>query len=414
MATLHRSFAPAGELPGSQAHASDFATGMEQGDVPGAAPAASVRNVWSLARRADQARADYQTCIAVLVFYLIDAAFLALYCVNGVGRWASVIAFVCVGTVVAGGGAWFVRRHGAGSLEDQRLVALQAGSALTLVLIVALLDPAFLSLMLLTVVVIIPTAALRIPPRDVLVICILAALASIAVVAAHGGRLTIPAETRAQQILSGLFLLWTLAKSASLNVVGMTFRLQLDESHARLAAALVRIEELAQMDDLTGLPNRRRVLAALAEERERHRRSGVGFSVAMLDVDYFKRINDQHGHAVGDEVLKVIASLMKGALRKVDLVGRVGGEEFLMIFAGTAGSASAHLAADRVRLAIQDHPWASVAPELRVTASIGVAVDVSAETPADLVARADRGLYEAKRHGRNQVVLADEHCSPPA
>ena len=359
---------------------------------------------WQTTRQADQAVADYRTCLAVLVFYLIDAAFMALFSSLGVGSGWSAAWFALVGLVVAGGGALVVRRRGAGGLDDPRLVAVQAGSALCLTLAVALWDPAFMALMLLTVIVIIPTAALRLSPRGLLMLCVAAAAASAGVVMVDGGRLNLPADGGAQRVLSGLFLLWTLAKGASINVAGMALRLQLDDSHTRLEAALARVKELAERDELTGLPNRRRVMEALAAERERHARSGIGFAVAMLDIDHFKRINDRYGHPVGDAVLKAVGQLLTGTLRGPDVVGRVGGEEFLLVLPGATVAEAAGQAAERVRAAIAAHDWGATAPELAVTASIGVAVALPGEPLERLIDRADRGLYRAKSGGRNQVA----------
>ncbi|ACB33693.1 diguanylate cyclase [Leptothrix cholodnii SP-6] len=359
---------------------------------------------WRGVRTVAQTLNDFRTCIAVLVFYLIDAGLMALFCAFGAGNWASPMWIAGTGLVVAGGGAVLVHRFGGGRLDDPRLVIVQAGSALVVTLGVALFDPPLMALMLMTVIVIIPTAALRLAPGGLLSLCMVAAVASFAVVAAHGGRLTIPADTAAQQALSGMFLLWTLVKGASINLAGMALRMELNDSHERLAAALLRVEQLAERDELTGLPNRRRMQAALAEERERCSRNGVSFSVAMLDIDHFKRINDLYGHPMGDAVLRSVAQLMRTALRKPDLVGRVGGEEFLMILPGAARLEEAKHVVERVRAAIEGNDWSATRADLQVTASIGVAVGEPGESVESLFDRADRGLYLAKQGGRNQVA----------
>lgn len=376
-------------------------------DAPAAIPD------WTRVRESEQALADHRTLIAVLGFYLIDATFLALFCAFGAGDWASPAWVAGTGLLVAGGGAVWVRRVGAGRLDDARLVIVQSGAALAVVLGVALFDPSFTLLMLMTVIVIIPTAALRIRLSGLLPLCIVAALACSAVVAAHGGRLTVPDDTTALQVLSGLFLLWTMFKGGSVNLAGMALRVELDDSHARLAATLVRVEQLAVQDELTGLPNRRRVLAVLAEEGERYNRSGVRFGVAMLDIDNFKRINDVHGHPIGDAVLRSVAHLIRNALRKPDLVGRVGGEEFLMILPGAAGVDEATQVVERVRAAIERNDWSATSPDLQVTASIGVAVCALGEPVEDLVGRADRSLYLAKASGRNRVTAAKDQPDRP-
>jgi diguanylate cyclase (GGDEF)-like protein len=362
-------------------------------------------------RQSAQALVDYRACMAVLSFYLIDAALMALFCAFGAGHWASPAWMAATGLLVAGGGAVVVRRFGAGRLEDPRLAIVLSGAALAVTLGVALFDPTFTVLMLMTVIVIIPTAALRIRLGGLLTLCVVAAAASFAVVAAHGGRLTVPTDTTALQVLSGLFLLWTLVKGVSVNLAGMALRMELDDSHARLAATLVRVEQLAEQDELTGLPNRRRVLAALAEEGERCRRSGVGFGVAMLDIDHFKRINDVYGHSMGDGVLRSVAVLMRSALRKPDVVGRVGGEEFLMILPGAGSLEEVTQVVERVRAAIERNDWSATSADLQVTASIGIAVFARGESVEGAVDRADHGLYLAKESGRNRVAADSDQSA---
>ena len=184
------------------------------------------------------------------------------------------------------------------------------------------------------------------------------------------------------------------------------------ERRARALAARRRVEHaneeadrykrLAMEDALTGLANRRqldeRLAAMLGEVRSR----GSVVTVALADVDHFKGINDRFSHAVGDEVLRCVGEILRGHCRTGDLAGRYGGEEFVLVFRGLEiGPASD--ACERVRRGVEGWDWKSIHPHLRVTLSIGLATSRSFEEPQALLDGADHWLYEAKRHGRNQI-----------
>jgi diguanylate cyclase (GGDEF)-like protein len=153
-----------------------------------------------------------------------------------------------------------------------------------------------------------------------------------------------------------------------------------------------QLERLAGIDELTGLPNRRAWNAELPRALERARRDGGELSVAMLDLDHFKRFNDRHGHAAGDAVLKAAGAAWHGELRAVDMLARHGGEEFALLLPD-AGELAAEEIVERLRMST---------PE-RQTVSAGVATWDGAESADDLVARADRALYAAKAGGRDRV-----------
>ncbi len=181
-------------------------------------------------------------------------------------------------------------------------------------------------------------------------------------------------------------------------------RLRLSDSHRQLQGAYDRIEKLAALDELTGVFNRRHLMGALARERSRLERLATPFSICLLDIDHFKSINDTHGHAAGDAVLAAFARLGGAGLRGADIFGRFGGEEFLLILAGT-GLPGAQVSAERLRLAIESASFAAVTPDLRVQVTIGVAEAVKGEDNVELLRRADRLLYAGKAAGRNRVVI---------
>jgi diguanylate cyclase (GGDEF)-like protein len=177
---------------------------------------------------------------------------------------------------------------------------------------------------------------------------------------------------------------------------------------AAVAIARARLYEAAITDGLTGLHVRRFTLHRLGQEVKRSRRYGPGLSVIMGDIDHFKDINDTWGHPAGDRVLEVVSERLRAALRQdVDIAGRYGGEEFLIVVPQT-GIEGARDCAERLRSAVEG---ASIDAEteapLRVTMSFGVAQLSPGESGKDLIARADAALYEAKEAGRNQVAIAE-------
>jgi len=183
----------------------------------------------------------------------------------------------------------------------------------------------------------------------------------------------------------------------------------LAESLAAVVHSLLLVEEtrrLAQTDALTGLANRRVLVERLELEECRSRRYGGDLSVLMVDVDHFKSVNDRFGHGVGDEVLRAVAQVVHDSVRNVDLAGRWGGEEFLVVLPA-CDTEGARVVAERVRAAIAAlSPFAS-GPE-SVTVSCGVAMRTATTAGVnELVDAADGALYRAKKEGRDRVVIAE-------
>jgi two-component system, cell cycle response regulator len=166
-----------------------------------------------------------------------------------------------------------------------------------------------------------------------------------------------------------------------------------------------RIRNLSVRDGLTDLYNHKHTMELLATEVSRAGRYEEGLSLIMLDIDHFKKINDEHGHQAGDSVLRDVARLLRDTLRNIDAVGRYGGEEFAAILPHTSHDDGLRTA-ERVRAAVADHPFRVGNRELRVTVSVGVASFPSdaADSPGALVREADRALYKAKHAGRNAVM----------
>ena len=173
-----------------------------------------------------------------------------------------------------------------------------------------------------------------------------------------------------------------------------------------LLKARAELQELATRDSLTGLWNRRMIFEILANELARGQTERHSVAVIMADLDGFKRINDQHGHMVGDMVLRHAASLLEGCLRRSDAVGRYGGEELLVVLPNCAGEIAA-ARAEELRRALASHPLQLASGPLTVTASFGVNWTVRGECDSqELVREADTALYRAKQMGRNRVETA--------
>lgn len=184
-------------------------------------------------------------------------------------------------------------------------------------------------------------------------------------------------------------------------------RVELEQKNAELDVLASRLEKLANTDALTGVANRRQLLARLEEAWSQSTRAGRPLSVAILDIDHFKSVNDTHGHAVGDAVLQAVASLCRAELRCYDVFGRFGGEEFLIVSPDTDLEGAAMLC-ERLRVRIAEAPIrVSRELTLAVTISLGCAARADHHDDShELVCDADAMLYRAKAAGRNQVWAA--------
>ena len=165
-----------------------------------------------------------------------------------------------------------------------------------------------------------------------------------------------------------------------------------------------RLQTMALTDELTGLNNRRQVMARLEEEFQRAVRLGESICLISLDIDHFKRINDTYGHPFGDQVLKRVAENMLSSVRPYDIVGRIGGEEFLIVAPASPPHEAVSLA-ERIVSGIRQTIIEDGPTRANVTASAGVAVIRREDADIDeLLRRADRALYQAKAEGRNRVA----------
>ncbi len=171
-----------------------------------------------------------------------------------------------------------------------------------------------------------------------------------------------------------------------------------------------RLELLSITDGLTKLHNHRHFQDELARAFEESQRYNRPLSLAMIDIDFFKKVNDTHGHAVGDEVLKAVARLYKDSVRSTDLVARYGGEEFAVLMPETELPDGCAFA-EKIRALIESTPIQTQAGAIRATVSVGVASvpQPRIRNPKELIIAADKALYRAKKNGRNQVQADRRH-----
>jgi diguanylate cyclase len=192
-----------------------------------------------------------------------------------------------------------------------------------------------------------------------------------------------------------------------------------EETLKKQSAELATYMSAASTDALTGLPNRRVFDQELRRRYAEWRRHGLPFAVLLVDVDHFKKFNDQYGHLVGDKVLQEVSRILQATMRETDLVTRFGGEEFAIVLPAS-GQGEASRAAERVRVAVEKSLPRHDNEALKVTVSCGVANATTDDTSESLLKRADEALYASKRTGRNRAHWHDGRRSvsvthtPPA
>jgi len=178
------------------------------------------------------------------------------------------------------------------------------------------------------------------------------------------------------------------------------------DKNEELSKALIRIRELATKDELTGAYNRRHLMEFVAQQKAMADRRDYRFTLCYVDLDFFKRVNDRFGHSAGDHVLRSFSEIARVILREVDCVARVGGEEFVLVLSGTPQQ-DAVIAVSRIAQKLGELQVSDIEPQYRITACIGITEYKAGEEVGQTLDRADRALYDAKRTGRNKIVMAE-------
>jgi diguanylate cyclase (GGDEF)-like protein len=355
-----------------------------------------------LARRAKQRR---QMLGIIGASYVIDAAILLLYAQAGAIPATIGPAFGICGL---GSVACFIALSEAGvndRFKDHYFVVQQSMVSLAIMLAFAYLVPEVGILFLCTLFVVFSFSALRSTPRQTAIAWTAMAFGLAALFLLTDKPISIPHQAHLERFATMLTFVLTIGRCMFLGIFASSLRESLYKRGVQLKEAYKRIEELAELDELTGSFNRRCIMRMLDDEIARAHRTKTPFSVALIDLDWFKRINDAYGHPTGDEVLRTFAITVFANIRSIDRFGRYGGEEFLLILPETPHDVAARIL-DRQREIIAELDWSAFSPGMRVTISAGVATLAPNEAPDALLARADSALYAAKARGRNRIASA--------
>jgi diguanylate cyclase (GGDEF)-like protein len=345
--------------------------------------------------------------LAVVAAYLYEFVVLTGFYVAGYVELALVVCYaVCIVTINTS--VFVILRSGWNSrAADPSLFLLQQFCSIAIALALALAAPQ-IAIQPFGTWIATSFFGFMAPRRGLLNITLGASVAAMATALAIGGsHFGMPTSTLAGRVLTWAVLLGVLARGIGVANFIAGLRRRLREQNDALRSALARIEDLAQRDELTGLANRRSILQWLGDQAAQCDRSGLPLTVALLDIDHFKRINDEFGHLVGDLVLEMFSKCGLAMVRATDRFGRYGGEEFLVVLVATPLQA-AREPLERIRAGIASCDWSGVDRPLKVTVTIGAAAYRRGETLKDLMERADLALYRGKQGGRNRVILEDQ------
>jgi diguanylate cyclase (GGDEF)-like protein len=356
----------------------------------------------TLARRAKQRR---QIQVMIGVSYVIDAGILWLYAYAGtvplgIGPVYAICGLTACALAIAMSESGFNDRF-----KDHYLVAPQATLNMLIMVAFTWLAPEVGVMFLCSLFTVFSFASLRSTPVQtgmmwtamVLGLAVLFLLTDKPIAMPHGSHL--------ERFATMLVFILTIGRCMFLGIFSSSLKNSLYQSGLKLKEAYKRIEELAELDELTGAYNRRCIMRMLDEETARTARSGSPCTIALIDLDHFKHVNDSFGHPTGDEVLRTFAITMFANIRSTDHFGRYGGEEFLLVLPDMAPDAAAR-GVDRLRAIVADQDWSAFSPGMQVTLSAGVATLKPDETTDSFLARADSALYAAKAQGRNRIARA--------
>jgi diguanylate cyclase (GGDEF)-like protein len=355
-----------------------------------------------LRRRASQRREMY---VAQAVSYSLGGLVLLIYSYAGTVPIIIPSSYFLCGLTLTGFFAVLSETHVNDRFEDHYLTIFQIACNVALQLGFLAAAPeigyAFLSVLFL----VFGFGALRMTSRQAVIAWTLTALGLAPIFLLTDVPIAMPVSTPVERVAAMLAFVLTIGQCAFVGLYGSSMRKMLYQRGVELRAANKRIEELAELDALTGSYNRGCIMRMLDDEIVHAYRNQTPCSIALIDLDWFKRINDTHGHPTGDEVLRTFAITVFANIRAIDKFGRYGGEEFLLVLPDTPDEGAARIL-DRLREIIADLDWSAFSPGMQVTISAGVVTLKPNETPDTILARADSALYAAKARGRNRIVSA--------
>ena len=356
----------------------------------------------------DKSRRLYRVLLvcAIGFSYLIDTLMYGLFALAGTIQPWVVGAYGAAGL---GHVVLFSLFHWFGDVErrkDPQLVALQSGYAILAQILGMALAPQLAAVFIGTVSIVFAFGSLRIELRTALLSWLISFVAiGVVLMVPKYPALGLVNPSRMEVLLLCVSFALIALRTSLLGYYGSAMRMKLYKANWELGRAKHDAELLAASDPLTGAVSRRAVLPLIEKAMKRAAKGGTHVCVAMLDLDWFKSINDRFGHLAGDQVLRRTVDRVRECLRASDVVGRYGGEEFVLLLAGADSQAAARLV-ERIRGAISAADWSDIGPGLKVSASCGIASAGPADTLNSLLGRADQALYEAKRGGRDQLRVA--------
>ena len=356
----------------------------------------------ALLRRARQRR-QIQGMIGIS--YVIDALVLLIYAHAGTIPATIGPAFAVCGLISVAGYILLSEIGITERFKDHYFVTQQAIASMAIMLAFIYIAPEVGVMFLCTLFVVFNFSSLRSTPLQTAVVWTAMALGLAWLFLLTGKPISMPHGTYLERFATMTVFILTIGRCMFLGIFSSTMRQTLYKNGLELKEAYKRIEELAELDELTGSFNRRCIMRMLDDEIARSRRTKAPCSIALIDLDWFKRINDAYGHPTGDEVLRTFAITVFANIRTIDRFGRYGGEEFLLVLPDTPGDAATRLL-DRLRAIIADLDWSAFSPGMQVTISAGVTTLRPDETADTFLARADSALYAAKARGRNRIASA--------
>jgi diguanylate cyclase len=355
-----------------------------------------------LLRRARQRR---QMHAVQVVSYSLGASVLWLYSYAGTISIFVPSAYFLSGLTVIGLFSVLSETNFSDRFEDHYLTVFQVVSHVAIQLGFLLAVPRIAFAFIGVLFLIFGFGALRMTSWQATITWTLATTGLIAVFLFTDLPVGMPVGTQTERLAAMLCYVLTIGQCAYVGLFGSTLRKTLYRRSVELKAAYRRIEELAEIDELTGAFNRRCIMRMLEEEISRAHRLNAPCAIAVIDLDWFKRINDAYGHPTGDEVLRTFAITMFANVRTIDRFGRYGGEEFLLVLPDTTQQRAVGML-DRLRAIIAELEWSAFSPGMSVTMSAGVTVLHANENSDNVLARADSALYAAKAQGRNRINTA--------
>ena len=355
--------------------------------------------------RSRRARQRRQIQGMIASSYLLDGVILLLYAEAGTVPLNIGAAYVATGLVsvvlyLALSETGFTERF-----KDHYFVVPQLFVGTAIMLAFTYLAPEVGVMFLCTLFLVVNFGSLRSTPAQTAVVWTMMTVGVAALFLLTNKPLGMPHANHLERFATMLVFVLTIGRCMFLGIFSSSMRQSLYKSGLKLKEAYRRIEELAELDELTGSLNRRSIMRMLEEEIARSHRLNVPCTVALIDLDFFKRINDLYGHPTGDEVLRTFAITAFANIRSVDRFGRYGGEEFLLILPDTDETSAVQML-DRLRSILAELDWSAFSSGMRVTISAGVAMLRANEISDTLLARADGALYASKARGRNRITSA--------